>query len=224
MPTKNSPQPRRLLRDEVYDTILGAILDGTLEPGEVLHDEELMTWLGSSRTPIREALNRLAEEDVVELVPHRHTRVAPIDVAAINESLFVIGVIHEHLARTTTADLTDEHVADLRRELAHVEDAVGEDDAAALGQAIRSYFLVVARAAENSVLRAKAETLSLQLVRFLTPRENRVTPQSTLEFIRGITAAAEARDGERAGDLIHELHAATRSNFLDFYREPDPTD
>jgi DNA-binding GntR family transcriptional regulator len=85
MPTTDAPQPRRLLRDEVYDTILGAILDGTLEPGEVLHDEELMTWLGSSRTPIREALNRLAEEDVVELVPHRHTRVAPIDIATVNE-------------------------------------------------------------------------------------------------------------------------------------------
>lgn len=224
MLTRESPQPRRLLRDEVYDTILEAILDGTLEPGEVLHDEELMTWLGSSRTPIREALNRLAEEDVVELVPHRHTRVAPVNVAAINESLFVIGVIHEHLARTTTADLTDAHVSDLRRELTHVDDAVDADDAAALGQAIRRYFLVVARAAENSVLRAKAETLSLQLVRFLTPRENLVTPQQALDFLREITAAAEARDGDRAGDLIHELHATTRSNFLEFYREPDPTD
>ena len=222
MPTRDTPPPRRLLRDEVYDTILGAILDGTLEPGEVLHDEELMTWLGSSRTPIREALNRLAEEDVVELVPHRHTRVAPVNVAAINESLFVIGVIHEHLARTTTADLADAHIADLRRELAHVEDAVDADDAAALGRAIRRYFLVVVRAATNSVLRAKAETLSLQLVRFLTPRENLVTPLQARDFIRAITAAAEARDGERAGDLIHELHAATRSNFLDYYREPDP--
>ncbi|MFJ4998286.1 GntR family transcriptional regulator [Microbacterium sp. NPDC088619] len=224
MPTKNAPRTRRLLRDEVYDTILGAILDGTLEPGEVLHDEELMTWLGSSRTPIREALNRLAEEDVVELVPHRHTRVAPVNIAAINESLFVTGVIHEHLARTTTADLTDADVADLRRELAHVEDAVDADDAAALGLAIRRYFLVVVRAATNSVLRAKAETLSFQLVRFLAPRENLVTPQQALEFIREITEAADARDGERAGDVIHELHAATRSNFLEFYREPDPTD
>ncbi len=224
MPTTDAPQPRRLLRDDVYDTILGAILDGTLEPGEILHDEELMTWLGSSRTPIREALNRLAEEDVVELVPHRHTRVAPVNVAAINEGLFVTGAIHEHVARSNSADLTDDQIAELGRQLSRVDEAVNGDDLAALGQAIREYFLVVVRASPNSVLRTKAETMSLQLVRFLTPRENLRTPQQALEFLRAITAALEDRDGERAGDLIHELHATTRSNFLEFYREPDPMD
>lgn len=224
MPAADTPHLRRLLRDEVYDTILGAILDGTLEPGEVLHDEELMTWLGSSRTPIREALNRLAEEDVVELVPHRHTRVAPIDLAAINEGLFVTGAIHEHLARTNTANLTDEQIDELERQLGLVSDAVDSDDAAALGRAIRGYFLVVAQASPNSVLRAKAETLSLKLARFLAPRENLRTPQEALEFLRDITAAVKDRDGDRAGELIHELHATTRSNFIDHFRKPDSED
>ncbi|GAA1234929.1 DNA-binding GntR family transcriptional regulator [Microbacterium phyllosphaerae] len=224
MPTTDAPQPRRLLRDEVYDTILGAILDGTLEPGEILHDEELMTWLGSSRTPIREALNRLAEEDVVELVPHRHTRVAPVNVAAINEGLFVTGAIHEHIARSSAADLTDTQIAEFAERLSQVEAAALEGDAAALGRTIREYFLVLVRATPNSVLRAKAESLSLQLVRFLTPRENLRTPQQALEFLRSITAALAERDGERAGDFIHELHETTRSNFIEFYRETDPTD
>lgn len=224
MPTTDAPQPRRLLRDEVYDTILEAILDGTLEPGEILHDEELMTWLGSSRTPIREALNRLAEEGVVELVPHRHTRVAPVNVAAINEGLFVTGVIHEHLARTNTVDLLEEQVDELGRQLSRVRDAVAEGDFTAFGQAVRDFFLVMVRASPNSVLRSTAETMSLQLVRFLTPRENPRTPQQVFEFLRAITTAIEARDGARAGDLIHELHATTRSNFIEFYREPDPTD
>lgn len=220
MSTTEPPQPRRLLRDEVYDTILAAILDGTLEPGEILHDEELMTWLGSSRTPVREALNRLAEEDVVELVPHRHTRVAPVDVTAINEGLFVTGTIHEHLARTNTANLTDEQIEELGHQLERVAAAVAENDEPAIGQTIRDYFLVLVRAAPNSVLRAKAETLSLKLTRFLTPRENLRTPQQALEFLRAITEAVENRDGERAGDLIHELHATTRSNFVDRYRVP----
>jgi DNA-binding GntR family transcriptional regulator len=224
MSTTDTPHPRRLLRDEVYDTILAAILDGTLEPGEILHDEELMTWLGSSRTPIREALNRLAEEDVVELVPHRHTRVAPVDVTAINEGLFVTGAIHEHLARTNTANLTDEQIEELGHQLDRVAEAVAKNDHAAIGQTIRDYFLVTVRAAPNSVLRTKAETLSLKLTRFLTPRENLRTPQQALEFLRAITAAVQSRDGERAGDLIHELHETTRSNFIDRYRVPDPTD
>ncbi len=51
--------PRRLLRDVVLKQLQGAILDGTLEPGERLTDDELVAWLGVSRTPIREALLRL---------------------------------------------------------------------------------------------------------------------------------------------------------------------
>lgn len=224
MPTTNSPQPRRLLRDEVYDTILGAILDGTLEPGEVLHDEELMTWLGSSRTPIREALNRLAEEDVVELVPHRHTRVAPVDVTAINEGLFVTGAIHEYLARTNTANLTDEQIDELRHQLERVSKAVAAEDMTAIGQTIRDYFLVTVRASPNSVLRAKAETLSLKLAWFLNPQESLRTPAEALDFLRAITAAVEDRDGDRAGDLIRELHTTTRANFVEHHRVPDATD
>ena len=48
-----------LLRDTVHDRLRDAIVDGTLAPGEVVRDTELATWLGVSRTPVREALLRL---------------------------------------------------------------------------------------------------------------------------------------------------------------------
>ena len=53
-----------------------AIVDGTLAPGEQLHDEELCGWLGLSRTPVRDALRRLRDEGLVEMAPQRFTRVA----------------------------------------------------------------------------------------------------------------------------------------------------
>lgn len=67
--------PRTLRKDEVYERILGAILDGTLEPGERIRDGELKGWLGVSRTPIRLALDRLEGMRLVESVPNRYTRV-----------------------------------------------------------------------------------------------------------------------------------------------------
>ena len=52
LPTRDSrPVERRLLRDVVYERLYTAIIDGTLEPGEVLLDEKLTAWLGVSRTP-----------------------------------------------------------------------------------------------------------------------------------------------------------------------------
>jgi DNA-binding GntR family transcriptional regulator len=74
---------RPRLSDDVYRMILVAILDGTLVPDERLADDELTTWLGVSRTPIRFALERLDERGLVDMAPNRYTRVARPDVADV---------------------------------------------------------------------------------------------------------------------------------------------
>ena len=58
-------QPQ-LMREEVYLTIKRWIVDGALAPGEKVRDLQLAERLGVSRMPIREALNRLADEGFVE--------------------------------------------------------------------------------------------------------------------------------------------------------------
>ena len=61
--------PRPLLRDEVYERLRDAIVDGTLAPDEQLRDTELATWLGVSRTPVREALLELGRSGLVRSLP-----------------------------------------------------------------------------------------------------------------------------------------------------------
>src|SRR5699024_2144596 len=74
----DSPVPHRtLLRDDVYRSIRDAIVRGQLAPGEQLRDQELGEWLQVSRTPVREALQRLAQAGLVVAQPGRVTRVAP---------------------------------------------------------------------------------------------------------------------------------------------------
>ena len=60
-----------VLGDEVYARLGEAILDGSLAPGERLRDHDLAEWLGVSRTPVREALQRLERVGLVEVSPHR---------------------------------------------------------------------------------------------------------------------------------------------------------
>ena len=78
---QESPVIRRsLLRDDVFGRLRDAIVDGTFAPGEQLRDLELATWLGVSRTPVREALLRLAEAGLVVARPGRSTVVTPLDL------------------------------------------------------------------------------------------------------------------------------------------------
>ena len=61
VPASAAPVRTTLLRDTVHVRLRDAIVDGTLAPGEVVRDTDLATWLGVSRTPVREALLRLGE-------------------------------------------------------------------------------------------------------------------------------------------------------------------
>ena len=69
---------RSLARDEVYTQLSAWIIDGTLQPEELLRDQDIAEQLGVSRTPVREALRRLEDEGFVETALNRWTRVAPL--------------------------------------------------------------------------------------------------------------------------------------------------
>ena len=116
MPVPVSPAPLRptLLRDSVHDRLRDAIVDGTLAPGEVVRDTELATWLGVSRTPVREALLRLGETGLVRSAPGRSTVVAEIDLAEVREAHAVVVAMHRLAVTEAVARLTDDDVELMR--------------------------------------------------------------------------------------------------------------
>jgi DNA-binding GntR family transcriptional regulator len=79
VPQQRDAIERHLMRDTAYQALCDAIVSGTLAPGETLHDNELCSWLGLSRTPVRGALARLEDVGLVESAPQRFTRVTLLD-------------------------------------------------------------------------------------------------------------------------------------------------
>lgn len=80
IPTEQSPMVRTTARERVYKTLQQWIINGTLLPEERLNDVELAKHFSVSRTPVREALQMLAEQKLVTMVPSSGTFVAPIDL------------------------------------------------------------------------------------------------------------------------------------------------
>jgi DNA-binding GntR family transcriptional regulator len=97
---------RRLLRDDVYNRIRDAIVDGTLVPGEQLRDQELAAWLGVSRTPVREALLRLAEAGLVVAQPGRSTTVSSLNLRDVRDARDVVAAMHQLAVREAVESLT----------------------------------------------------------------------------------------------------------------------
>ena len=77
------------VRLQVHAALREAIVSAELEPGRHLSENELAEWLGVSRTPVREALIRLRDDRLVEIMPQRGTAVARISPGAVADAQFV---------------------------------------------------------------------------------------------------------------------------------------
>jgi DNA-binding GntR family transcriptional regulator len=103
------------LAQKAYQAIRAAILDLSFQPGQQLQESFLAQWLGTSRTPVREAIRRLASEGLIEFSSSRRVVVAQVSVADVENAYFVIEVL-EGLASCLAAErLNAEGAASLRR-------------------------------------------------------------------------------------------------------------
>jgi DNA-binding GntR family transcriptional regulator len=154
-------RPDDLLRvvsvpDRVYDVLRDRILAGELEGGARLHQENLSAELGVSRTPVREAITRLAAEGLVELLPNRGARVAAVtlaDIRAAYEARLGVEPLAARLAAERRAG------AALKAMATAIAEQRRARTARATYNAIRKFHLAVVEASGNPHLVRFAETL-----------------------------------------------------------------
>src|SRR2546425_7275269 len=99
--------------DDIALVIEEAIVAGELEPGTVLRQEQLSEQFKVSRTPIREALRRLAALRLVSFVPNRGVRVRTISREELHEAVMVRAELEALATAGAPAKMTPEDLAEL---------------------------------------------------------------------------------------------------------------
>ncbi|MDZ4096198.1 MAG: GntR family transcriptional regulator [Paracoccaceae bacterium] len=121
----NPPQPRLRglenyagsLAQRVYLSLKDAILSLACRPGEVLRKPGICEALGVSRSPVSEALARLAVEGLVDVVPQSGTFVARFSMAEIRESAFLREALELAAVEQVARSITEDQLVQLRRNL-----------------------------------------------------------------------------------------------------------
>src|SRR5438445_1336277 len=100
--------PARSYTAQVHDALQQSILRGTLPPRTSLSEATISAIIDVSRTPVREALAQLADEQLVQIYRKVGTVVAPISMSLLEEGRFARSTLecanHVQLALTITAD------------------------------------------------------------------------------------------------------------------------
>ncbi|UFZ07534.1 GntR family transcriptional regulator [Bradyrhizobium ontarionense] len=114
--TRMDGKAGRRLADQVYERLLEDIVSGALPPGTPMAELDLCERLGVSRTPVREALIKLADVDLVRIYPQSGSVVAPVSREAFGEAQF----IREHLECALVAEAVRYMDATSLRELSEL--------------------------------------------------------------------------------------------------------
>lgn len=163
MPIPSAPSSqvkRRLLREEAYEAIRDAILDGTLALGERLEDQKLQEWLHISRTPIRDALNQLAREGLVVVQAQSHTSVIEPDPERAADIVQTLGTIMGGVMRVTLPATDDRGRTEILQLIERAQRAVAADDVQEHIRAIFAIYDSMIERCPNATLRDHARTTS----------------------------------------------------------------
>lgn len=198
VPVAGPPEGRQLLRDSVFVRIRDAIIDGTLQPGERLHDGELSGWLGVSRTPIREALARLEAAGLVETKPGRYTIVSPIDPRTVADAKAVTAAMNELAVRTAVPVLTASDLAAMRAANDAFAAALEAGDVVAAIAADDAFHGVPVDRAANTAIRAVLDQYTPVLRRVERIRFASLRGRDSVAQHARIIDLAEAGDAEAA--------------------------
>ena len=112
----NIAKPRVTLGELAYEQLSEAILTTRLKPGTPISENELASAIGMSRTPIREAIRRLAEERLVELTSQFGTMVSRIDAGKARQAVFVRQTIECEVLRNKD-HLSEAQLGELERQI-----------------------------------------------------------------------------------------------------------
>ncbi len=208
--------PRRALRpltafrgslaQRVYAALREAILNLSLRPGDILRKPEICETLGVSRSPVSEAVARLAVEHLVQVVPQAGTYVARFSWAEIREGAFLREALELAAVEQVARTVTEEELVQLRRNLRLQAGLIEDRDVAGFYQSdaeMHELILSFTGFRRLAVL-ADASWVHVNRARqLILPQPGRVG--DTLAEHRAIVAAIEARDpvAARAATKAH---------------------
>jgi DNA-binding GntR family transcriptional regulator len=204
IPESSGVHARSLLRDDVYRSLREAIVDGTFAPGERLRDGELESWLGVSRTPIREALLRLARAGLVIAQPGRATIVSPLDAPATLHAQQVAAAMHELAARLAVPLLSEGDVETMAAANEAFAAALDADDADAALSADDAFHAVFVERSGNPMLADVLEQTTPLIRRVERVRFATLAARESVDQHRAIVARARARDADGTAALARE--------------------
>jgi len=200
--SRASPSQRRSRASQIHEALLAAILGHRLPPGTRLPEDEVGALFGASRTIARAALQALAHDRLVTIVPNRGAQVAEPTVTEARQVFEARSLIEPRVAMLAADRAVPKDIDHLKRHLGEEAEAVARDEQGRAIALSAEFHNAIAVIADQSILAAFVRELtsrsSLVVALYWHRRDATCERHAHTELVEAIAG----RDRERAADLM----------------------
>lgn len=115
IPEKKSDRQPKTAKELVYTKVREWIINGTLQPQEKISDQEISQYFSVSRTPVREAIQMLSDQKLVDIYPGKETRVSPVNMEETISTYRIMAELHALALEFAFPKITQETLSQLRK-------------------------------------------------------------------------------------------------------------
>lgn len=199
-----------------YESIKRYILDGKLDEGARLTEEFLSTSLGISKSPIREALNRLETEGFIRIEPRRGAYLQDFSTTDVYELYELRNALETHVV--VTVDLSPELMGELKQSVRRMRKALKDNDKAHYIEEDMQFHASLANASGNGRLCRTLENVQNQIWIFRRKTYD-LSSSTAADFHESIIAALEAGDRGRAARAMRDHVTTVCHKLIEFLEE-----
>ncbi len=102
------------LRDKAYKKIYNALLVGKFKPGERIFEEDISSQLNISRTPVRQAMRKLEEQGLIDIIPYKGSKVSEINQEEAMDLLEMCELLEVYLCKKACKEATNKDIEELK--------------------------------------------------------------------------------------------------------------
>jgi len=191
--------------EKIFKTIRDRIVYMEYPPGKLLPEKDLCDEFKVSRTPIREAIQKLKEMKLVTVIPRYGTYVSPVDINEIR-SAFEVKIKLEGLAGEVAAKrITADKLAEMKALIEKADALLKVDGHRHLIEIDAQFHEIIYQATQNPILLEMLENLHSRCARLWNSALSEVIPIATIiTQLKEIYSCLERRDSQKARQLMED--------------------
>ena len=210
---------RGALHDQLTQRLRTLLVEGRIAPGAKLNERELCEALHVSRTPLREAIKRLAAEGLVDLLPNRGAVALKLTEADVEHAFEVLAALEGLSGEQAAARASDAEIAEIRALHFEMRACHARQDLSGYYRLNARIHAAINAAARNPLLTQTYTHLNarVQALRFRTNQDSAKWQRAVLEHERMVDALA-ARDGAALREVLVQHLQHKRDTVLQLMR------